>query len=245
MRNKVWSIIGISVLGGAFLSFMYVNPFGGSITLSDTILQLSGSRGEFPLGTSATELMAFVMRMFPNYIFIMIFGTHLYNHFCTASVYVFTRQANRLVWYRKEVFQLLPYTFGFQVAGVLGHVVAVGFIDDGKAEHREALQKIPEGQLFSGEFSLVAGDAQQIHIAEIPAHIVKFQMAVHLPVASGGLHHPGLGAQEHVIAADFKCDHIHIVEAVGNMDVGINDFTHSWAAPFSQGFRATTNQVVP
>lgn len=115
MRNKVWSIIGISVLGGAFLSFMYVNPFGGSITLSDTILQLSGSRGEFPLGTSATELMAFVMRMFPNYIFIMIFGTHLYNHFCTASVYVFTRQANRLVWYRKEVFQLLPYTFGFQV----------------------------------------------------------------------------------------------------------------------------------
>ena len=75
MRNKVWSIIGISVLGGIFLSFMYVNPFGESITLSETILQLSGSRGEFPLGTSATELMAFLMRMFPSYIFIMIYGT--------------------------------------------------------------------------------------------------------------------------------------------------------------------------
>ena len=115
MQNKVWSVIGISLLSGIFLSFMYVNPFEGSISLSDTILQLSGSRGKFPLGTSATELMAFVMRMFPSYIFIMIFGTHLYNHFCTASVYVFTRQANRLTWYVKEVFQLLLYTFCFQI----------------------------------------------------------------------------------------------------------------------------------
>ena len=127
MRNKVWSIICISVLGGIFLSFMYVNPFGESITLSDTILQLSGSRGEFPLGTSTTELMAFVMRMFPNYIFIMIFGTHLYNHFCTASVYVFTRQANRLTWYVKEAFQLLIYTFCFQVLTAVSVVLIACF----------------------------------------------------------------------------------------------------------------------
>ena len=116
MRHKILTIIGISVLGGLFLSLMYINPFWGRITLSELILQLSGSRGEFPLGTSVTELIAFSMRMFPNNIFIIVFGTLMYKHFCTASVYVFTRQTNRITWYTKEVCYLALYTFIFQLA---------------------------------------------------------------------------------------------------------------------------------
>ncbi|MBR2038280.1 MAG: hypothetical protein IKA09_11240 [Lachnospiraceae bacterium] len=115
MRHKILTIIGISVLGGLFLSLMYINPFWGRITLSELILQLSGSRGEFPLGTSVTELIAFSMRMFPNNIFIIVFGTLMYKHFCTASVYVFTRQTNRITWYTKEVCYLALYTFIFQL----------------------------------------------------------------------------------------------------------------------------------
>ena len=34
---------------GSLLAFTYINPYNGQITLSELILQLSGSRGEFSL----------------------------------------------------------------------------------------------------------------------------------------------------------------------------------------------------
>ena len=38
---------------GSLLAFTYINPYNGQITLSELILQLSGSRGEFSLGFSS------------------------------------------------------------------------------------------------------------------------------------------------------------------------------------------------
>lgn len=49
---------------GSLLAFTYINPYNGQITLSELILQLSGSRGEFSLGFSSfPELLSFSSKL--------------------------------------------------------------------------------------------------------------------------------------------------------------------------------------
>ncbi len=96
----------IAVIGGVYLSAMYINPHNGVIALSEMILQLSGSRGSFALGFSYAELAAFLMRLFPQFIFELYAGIMLYRHFCTASVYVFSRYPHRVKWYIREATHL-------------------------------------------------------------------------------------------------------------------------------------------
>lgn len=95
-----------ALAGGVYLSIQYINPYGGQITLSEAILQLSGSRGRFVMGFSYLELISFTLRLFPAFIFEAYAGILLYRHFCTASIYVFSRYPYRLKWYMGEVFRL-------------------------------------------------------------------------------------------------------------------------------------------
>lgn len=127
MGYKLLKIVLIGGISGIFVSLAYINPFFGSITLSDAVLQLSGSRGAFPLGSSMIELMGFVMRLIPNYIFVIFFGTTIYQHFCTASVYVFSRHSNRKYWYLKEVSLLGLYSFVFQIVVAVTAVIMAIF----------------------------------------------------------------------------------------------------------------------
>ena len=96
----------IAVAGGLYLSLMYINPHNGVIVLSELILQLSGSRGGFALGFSYSELASFGMRLFPGFIMELYVGIMLYRHFCTASIYVFSRYPYRVKWYWGEVGRL-------------------------------------------------------------------------------------------------------------------------------------------
>lgn len=97
------SILLIAVFGAFFLSIMYVNPYSGTITLSELILQLGGSRGEFALSFSMTELLSFAMRLMPFFVLECYMGIAMYRHFCTASIYVFSRYPNRRKWYWREM----------------------------------------------------------------------------------------------------------------------------------------------
>lgn len=103
IRHHIKSVLIVAALSGALQAVIYVNPYTGTISLSELVLQLSGSRGEFALGVSLHELLGFAMRMVPSYIASAFIGTELYRHYCTASVYVFSRHPNRLSWYAKEV----------------------------------------------------------------------------------------------------------------------------------------------
>ncbi|MCM1091390.1 MAG: hypothetical protein NC413_11155 [Muribaculum sp.] len=85
---------------------MYINPYNGVIPLSDAILQLSGSRGVFVLGFSFTELVPFAMRLLPEFIIELYAGIMLYQNFCTASVYIFSRYPHRAKWYLGEAGRL-------------------------------------------------------------------------------------------------------------------------------------------
>lgn len=121
-HKKAVSLLG--VLSGIYMAIAFVNPWQGNITLAEMVLQLSGSRGEFSLGCSLPELMEYVLRMVPGYVAVMILGKDLYAHFCTASIYVFSRCGDRLKWYRQAAFSLLADVALFE-ALYTGTVVAV------------------------------------------------------------------------------------------------------------------------
>lgn len=106
MEYKYRLLLVLAIVSGVYLSAIYINPHGGVITLSEMILQLSGSRGSFVLGFSYSELASFVMRLFPTFLFELYAGIMLYQHFCTASIYVFSRYPYRMKWYISEVCQL-------------------------------------------------------------------------------------------------------------------------------------------
>lgn len=106
MKSRYRLLFLIAVVSGAYLSVNYINPHVGVVSLSEMILQLSGSRGSFVLDFSYSELASFVMRLFPEFIFELYAGIMLYRHFCTASIYVFSRYPHRVRWYIGEVSHL-------------------------------------------------------------------------------------------------------------------------------------------
>lgn len=108
-------LILAAIAGGIYLSFMYINPYGGVIPLSEMTLQLCGSRGTFVLGFSPSELMSFSMCLFPAFLFELYAGIRLYRHFCTASIYVFSRCPRRVKWYLQEVGRLAGEVCVFQL----------------------------------------------------------------------------------------------------------------------------------
>lgn len=107
MHHEKRVVILIGILSGICISLGFIRPFDGVITLPELVLQLSGSRGELSMSCNLVELIGFMLRMMPNYIMILVFGNKLYGHFCTASIYVFSRCPNRMKWYGKEMLQVI------------------------------------------------------------------------------------------------------------------------------------------
>lgn len=93
-------------LSGIYLAVAFVNPYKGETSFEEMIFQLSGSRGELLMGCSLAELTGYILRMLPGYALCMAWGTDMYRHFCTASVYVFSRCTDRRKWYQKMLLTL-------------------------------------------------------------------------------------------------------------------------------------------
>lgn len=51
-------------------------------------------------------LIMLILNMFPIFVFQFVYGTYIYRHFCTASVYWFSRCPHRSRWFIKESFFL-------------------------------------------------------------------------------------------------------------------------------------------
>ena len=115
IRNKIIPVLIAGISSGGILSFVFINPSDGRILVSEAILQLSGSSGAFPLTPAFKDLISFTIRMLPDYMFELYIGIELYRHFCTASVYVFSRTPNRSRWYIREVLEVAVAVFGYQI----------------------------------------------------------------------------------------------------------------------------------
>ena len=99
MRRNV-EIMGC--IFGIIFSAMYISPYENVITLSEAVLQLSGSYGVYNMGFSVSQLVTFFMKLLPVFLMEMYGGTIFYRHFCIASIFVFSRQTNRRLWYCRE-----------------------------------------------------------------------------------------------------------------------------------------------
>ena len=116
-------IIVIAVLGGAANSLSYINTYEKTITLSSMILQITGSRGDFVLDANILQLWGFFMRMLPMFIMSAVIGIRLYRHFCTASVYVFSRYPRRFRWCMSEAFAMLAASMMFEGSYLFSAIV--------------------------------------------------------------------------------------------------------------------------
>lgn len=127
IRNKIIPVLIAGISSGGILSFVFINPYDGRILVSEAILQLSGSSGAFPLTPAFKDLISFTIRMLPDYMFELYIGIELYRHFCTASVYVFSRTPNRSRWYIREVIEVAVAVFGYQIIKMFA-VMSVTFL---------------------------------------------------------------------------------------------------------------------
>ncbi len=124
MRRRLW-IVPAALLFGVWLAFAYVDPYGGSIPLSHLVLQLGG--GVDFQGFQMGELLGLTLRLVPALVFQACAGISLYRHYCTASVYIFSRIPNRLRWYGREAGALALQAFLYQGL-ILGAVLATSVI---------------------------------------------------------------------------------------------------------------------
>lgn len=121
MKNILWNC-SIAVFGGILLALSYINPYENSIPLSRLILQLSGSRADLMLGRSFPELLGLSIRMIPVFISSIVIGIELFRHFCTASVYIFSRNTKRLRWFCSEILFMLLLSILFNTFLVLSAI---------------------------------------------------------------------------------------------------------------------------
>ena len=131
-KQNIW-LSPAALVFGVWLSVSYINPYGGATTLSSLVEQLSGARGDFPLGPNMSELLSFTLRLLPFLVFQALAGIAFYRHYCTASVYIFSRMPNRLRWYAKECALLALETLLYQalmLAAAIGVAAARWTVTD-------------------------------------------------------------------------------------------------------------------
>lgn len=118
MKRFTW-ILAVGLILGAWLSLTYISPTDGSITLTQAVLQLSGSRGIFALEPTLNQLLGFSMRLVPVLVFQAFAGIRLYRHYCVASVYVFSRLPHRTAWYLRQVGSIATWAAAYQLVTLL------------------------------------------------------------------------------------------------------------------------------
>ena len=114
-RTRLAPIVAIALFGGILTSLAYVSSPTSEIDLSGIILCLSGNEPS----SSVLDLLSLSTMYLPLYVFCAFSGTNLYRHFCTASVYIFSRQPKRINWYVHELVSLLMTVLVYQIVFIV------------------------------------------------------------------------------------------------------------------------------
>ena len=69
------------------------------------------------------ELLTFTLRLMHTFLFEAYAGTKLYQYFCTASIYIFSRTTNRAKWYYHEMFKITFQSFLFQFVSMFSTIL--------------------------------------------------------------------------------------------------------------------------
>ena len=126
MKQNIY-LLAAAVVLGLWLSVTFIHPDPAGYTITQSILQLSGSRGIFSLEVTLTVLLQFAQRLVPCLVFQAFVGIRFYRHYCVASVYVFSRIPNRTAWYLRQVGSIVLWAAVYQLL-VLGSALAVAAV---------------------------------------------------------------------------------------------------------------------
>ena len=96
----------IALAGGIFNCLILVLNSKESYPSSYVVLSFGLSALELYSGS----IGSFFSWYFPFLLFQVLWGTYLYRHFCSASVYYFSRCGNRVRWFLKEAGKLYSFT---------------------------------------------------------------------------------------------------------------------------------------
>lgn len=106
---KVKKIFGVAILLGILESLTYYN-FGLDVSFGKIVSKIAFGT----VGLDSQYIPDFLYSMIPIIIFQILYGAYLYQHFCTASVYYFSRCMNRTKWFLYESVKLFFDTFLYQ-----------------------------------------------------------------------------------------------------------------------------------
>ncbi len=110
-----------AVLWGVFSGFG-ISLRSDSVSFAFIILKF----GFVGLGYSISSIATFVEWYFPLIMFQILWGTYIYRHFCSASVYYFSRCSQRRAWFLKEACYLYLYVLAYLVTLLFVGTWAVG-----------------------------------------------------------------------------------------------------------------------
>lgn len=109
--------VGVAILCGAFQALFFLG-MREEILLSNIILVFGLSDVSFILA----DLIELSIRLLPFFIFQILFGTYIYQRFCSASIYYFSRCHNRVKWFIKESVKLYAFAFVYPFMMVISGV---------------------------------------------------------------------------------------------------------------------------
>ena len=105
---------GIAALFGALKTLIFSDGLLSFSIMRDSTISLTYLILSFGLGAPSfqiTSLINLTLDMLPLFLFQLLFGTFLYRHFCTASVYFFSRKPQRIGWFLAQARNLLFLAF--------------------------------------------------------------------------------------------------------------------------------------
>lgn len=70
-------------------------------------------------------ISVFSFQYIPIFAFQILFCTYIYKHFCSASIYFFSRNANRIYWYLKEVAKMYVSTIIFLITMCMSEIIFI------------------------------------------------------------------------------------------------------------------------
>lgn len=113
---------------GSLLAFTYINPYNGQITLSELILQLSGSRGEFSLGFHRSQSCFRLARNCFQPFFLSCMLEQVYISIFVQQAFIFFQEHRiALHGYAKECIVIARFTLMYQVFLVAISVIVTCF----------------------------------------------------------------------------------------------------------------------
>lgn len=121
MSRQFGKLLLVGILCGAGSGISFFSEMG-EVSLNDIIKYLAF--GEFEIGKG--YVIFFLKQYFPYLIFQAIWGTYLYQRFCTGSIYYFSRMESRSSWYWKEADKLFLMVGVFLIAYLAATTMVIG-----------------------------------------------------------------------------------------------------------------------